>query len=237
MSLYCLTHISSLMHKSAMVILIALVLLMILAGCVLPSGSSGTSGGPTALSAVEVRSYEGTDLSSVNAFRENSIKGPQNVNITDYRLTVGGLVTTPTVSTYDEVLGKYPHYSKVVTLYCVEGWDATILWEGVLVRDMVNDAGANPRANTIIFTARDGYTTSFPLAYVMDNEILMAYMMNNVTLPAERGYPFALVAEDKWGYKWIKWIEKIELSDNAAYKGYWEQRGYSNTGDLNKSFF
>jgi DMSO/TMAO reductase YedYZ molybdopterin-dependent catalytic subunit len=45
------------------------------------------------------------------------------------------------------------------------------------------------------------------------------------------------VAEDKWGYKWIKWIEKIELSDNAAYKGYWEQRGFSNTADLEKSSF
>jgi DMSO/TMAO reductase YedYZ molybdopterin-dependent catalytic subunit len=45
------------------------------------------------------------------------------------------------------------------------------------------------------------------------------------------------VAEDKWGYKWIKWIERIELSDNAQYRGYWEQRGYSNTGDLNRSFF
>jgi len=222
------------MHKSTMVILITLALLMVLAGCALPSG---TPGGPRTLSPVEIRSYEGQDLSSVNAFRENSIRGPQSVNITDFRLTVTGLVQTPTISTYEEILGKYPHYSKVVTLHCVEGWDATILWEGVLVRDLVNDAGADPRANTVIFTARDGYTTSFPLVYVMDNDILMAYKMNNVTLPAERGYPFALVAEDKWGYKWIKWIEKIELSDNAAYKGYWEQRGYSNTGDLDKSFF
>jgi len=125
----------------------------------------------------------------------------------------------------------------VVTLYCVEGWDATILWEGVLVRDLVMDAGADSRATTIIFTARDGYTTSFPLAYVMENDILMAYRMNNVTLPVERGYPFQLVAEDKWGYKWIKWIEKIELSDNAAYRGYWEQRGYSDAADLDKSFY
>lgn len=225
------------MHKSARVILAALVLSAIIAGCTLPSGNPGVPGDPTSLPAVEVRSYQGKDLSSVKDFRENSIKGPQQVNITDYRLTVTGLVKTPTVLTYNEVIGKYPHYSKVVTLHCVEGWDATILWEGVLVRDLVKDAGADPRATTIIFTARDGYTTSFPLAYVMDNDILMAYRMNNVTMPAERGYPFQLVAEDKWGYKWIRWIEKIELSDNAAYQGYWEQRGYSNTGDLDKSFY
>jgi DMSO/TMAO reductase YedYZ molybdopterin-dependent catalytic subunit len=89
----------------------------------------------------------------------------------------------------------------------------------------------------VVFTAHDGYTTSFPLAYVMDRDIIMAYKMNNITLPAERGYPFELVAEDKWGYKWIKWIEKIELTGNANYQGYWEQRGYSNTGNLSQSFF
>jgi DMSO/TMAO reductase YedYZ molybdopterin-dependent catalytic subunit len=229
-------HISFLMHKSAIVLLITIILLPLIAGCVAPNGNTGP-GTTTSLPAVEVRSYQGKDLSSVNDFRENSIKGPQSINITDYRLTVGGLVKTPTVLTYDQVLGKYPHYSKVVTLHCVEGWDATILWEGILVRDIVKDAGADPRATTIIFTGHDGYTTSFPLTYVMDNDILMAYRMNNITMPAERGYPFELVAEDKWGYKWIKWIEKIELSDNAAYQGYWEQRGYSNTGDLNRSFY
>jgi DMSO/TMAO reductase YedYZ molybdopterin-dependent catalytic subunit len=61
----------------------------------------------------------------------------------------------------------------------------------------------------------------------------MAYRMNNVTIPAERGFPFALVAEDKW----IKWIEKIELTDDPTYRGYWEQRGYSNSGNLNGSYF
>ena len=193
--------------------------------------------GTVALPAAEVRSYQGKDLSSINDFRENSIKGPQNVNISDYRLTVTGLTNQTDIYTYDEVLAKYPHYTKVVTLFCVEGWDTTILWEGVLVRDLITAAGIDPRATTVIFTAHDGYTTSFPLDYVMNNDIIMAYRMNNVTLPAERGFPFQLVAEDKWGYKWIKWIEKIELSDNAAYKGYWEQRGFSNTADLEKSYF
>ena len=202
----------------------------------LPVTRSGPGEGPASLSAVEVRSYQGTDLSSVNDFRENSIRGPQHVNISDYRLTVTGLTNTTDVYTYDEVLGQYPHYTKVVTLFCVEGWDATILWEGIQVRDLIRHAGPDPRANTVVFTAQDGYTTSFPLEYLMDRDIIMAYRMNNVTLPAERGYPFQLVAEDKWGYKWIKWIEKIELTDDPAYRGYWEQRGYSNTGDLDKSY-
>ncbi len=200
-----------------------------------PSGSP-VPGGPAPLAPVEIRSYQGKDLSSVNDFRENSITGVQHINISDYRLTVTGLTNRTVVYTYDDVLSKYPHYSKVVTLHCVEGWDATILWEGVLVRDIIADAGADPSANTVIFTASDGYTTSFPLDYFTQRDIIMAYRMNNVTMPAERGYPFELVAEDKWGYKWIKWIDKIELSDDSTYQGYWEQRGYSNAGDLDKSF-
>jgi DMSO/TMAO reductase YedYZ molybdopterin-dependent catalytic subunit len=217
----------------AVVLFVAIVLFLKLPGSFAGTGAQG----PLPLKEVEVRSYQGRDLSSINDFHENSIKGPQYVNISDYRLTVTGLTKETRVYAYDEVLSGFPHYSKVTTLHCVESWDATILWEGVLVRDVIADAGADPRANTVIFTAHDGYTTSFPLDYLMNNDILMAYRMNNVTLPAERGYPFELVAEDKWGYKWIKWIEKIELTDDPTYRGYWEQRGYSNTGDLNRSFF
>ncbi len=44
-----------------------------------------------------------------------------------------------------------------------------------------------------------------------------------------------LVAEDKWGYKWIKWIDEIEFSDETSYKGYWESRGYAKEGNLNES--
>jgi DMSO/TMAO reductase YedYZ molybdopterin-dependent catalytic subunit len=60
--------------------------------------------------------------------------------------------------------------------------------------------------------------------------------MNNVTLPPERGYPFQLVAESSWGYKWIKWVTKIEISNNTDYQGYWESRGYSKIGNLNEPF-
>jgi DMSO/TMAO reductase YedYZ molybdopterin-dependent catalytic subunit len=224
------------MNTTRIIVIVILAVLVVASVLLLLPKGPGVQG-TVALPAAEVRSYQGEDLSSINDFRENSIKGPQQVNISDYRLTVTGLTNQTNVYTYNEVLAKYPHYTKVVTLFCVEGWDTTILWEGVLVSDLIMQAGIDPRATTVIFTAHDGYTTSLPLDYVISRDILMAYRMNNVTLPAERGYPFQLVAEDKWGYKWIKWIEKIELSDNAGYRGYWEQRGYSNNADLDKSYF
>jgi DMSO/TMAO reductase YedYZ molybdopterin-dependent catalytic subunit len=226
------------MNRNSMTLLIGIALIAIVLGFTLFSLLVHYHANEvTPLPSIEVRSYQGENLSSISDFRENSIKGPQYINISDYRLTVTGLTNTTRVYTYDEVLDRFPQYSKAVTLYCVEGWEVTILWEGVLVKDVINEAGIDSRANTVIFTAYDGYTTSFPLDYLMNNDILMAYQMNNVTLPADRGFPFQLVAEDKWGYKWEKWIEKIELTDDPTYRGYWETRGYSNSGDLNQSYF
>jgi len=190
---------------------------------------------PIKLNGTEIRNYNGSMLSSVSDFRENSINGPQFIDANTYRLKVDGLVDTPKEYTIPQVIDNHQLYSKAVTLNCVEGWSVTILWEGVLVRDLLKEAGPKSGANTVIFHAIDGYTTSFPIGYFTDHDILMAYKMNNVTIPPERGFPFMLVAEDKWGYKWIKWITEIEVSNNSGYEGYWESRGYSDTGNLNES--
>jgi DMSO/TMAO reductase YedYZ molybdopterin-dependent catalytic subunit len=185
---------------------------------------------------VEITEYQGTRLSSVADFRENSIKGPQNVNVTDYRLSITGLVENPIAYTYSEVLDGFTSQEKVVTLNCVEGWSATVLWEGVSIMDLVESAVPGPDAVTVIFHAEDGYTTSLPLDYIVKNDLILAYKINGITLPKENGFPFQLVAESKWGYKWCRWVVELEFSDDTEYEGYWERRGYSNNGDLDKSF-
>jgi DMSO/TMAO reductase YedYZ molybdopterin-dependent catalytic subunit len=219
--------------KSSALLAAVLAILIIIGGCMTDSGADKA----TELEAVEIGEYEGEDLSSINDFIENSIKGPQQVDISDYRLKISGLVENPQSYTYDEVIGNHQSYKKVVTLNCVEGWSVKILWEGVLVKDLLLEAVPLSGATVVIFHAHDGYTTSLPLNYITDNDILMAYKMNGVTIPPERGFPFELVAESKWGYKWIKWITEIELSDDENYRGFWESQEYSNSGDLDKSFF
>ncbi|MFH1587208.1 MAG: molybdopterin-dependent oxidoreductase [Candidatus Diapherotrites archaeon] len=215
------------MKNKIFVFLFLIVALIIISGCVSEEIKQ--------LQDVEVKNYEGENLSSIGDFRENSIKGPQYIDLGNYSLEITGLVENPKSLSYNEVISRQK-YSKVVTLYCVEGWNAKILWEGILVKDLLNGAGIKPEANTVIFHAYDGYTTSLPLDYIISNDIIMAHKMNGVTLPPERGFPFEIVAEEKWGYKWVKWITKIELSNDPNYRGYWEQRGYSNSGDLDKSF-
>jgi DMSO/TMAO reductase YedYZ molybdopterin-dependent catalytic subunit len=201
----------------------------------LTAGAGCNLSQPIKLDSVEVKDYNGEKLGSVNDFRENSIKGVQHVDINNYHLEISGLVDNPQSYTYEQVK-NFNNYSKVVNIFCVEGWNVKILWQGVLVRDLLNQAKPKATAKTLIIYAVDGYTTSFPLNYFYDKDILLAYKMNGATMSAERGFPFQLVAEDKWGYKWIKWVTKIELSDNENYRGYWESRGYSNTGDLNKPY-
>ena len=188
---------------------------------------------PRMLYPEEIREYKGQDLSSISSFRDNSIRGPQHINETTYRLNITGLVNKTIEFSYYDIINGFQKYQKVVTLHCVEGWSRTILWEGFLLEDLLNKTEIDPQAVVAIFYAYDGYSTSLPLDYILDNDILLAYKMNGITLPPERGFPFQLVAESKYGYKWIKWLTKIELSDNVDFRGYWEKfPQYSNDADV-----
>jgi len=216
---------------AALVILAALAMVGCSAPLIPPRDNSGTASGEspaTDYSKVEIREYQGKKLSSISDARENSIKGPQTVDIAKYKLTVGGLVKAPIEMTYSEVTSM-PAATKVIELNCVEGWSVTYLWKGVLIADLLEKAGgADPSGKVVIFHCADGYTSSLPLDYVINRNIILGYEMNEVTMPPERGFPFQVVAEDRLGYKWAKWVEKIEVSSDVNYLGYWEKRGYDN---------
>jgi len=207
-----------------------LVLVLVLSGCIPQSEQIKK------LTAVEIREYEGEKLDSVGSFRDNSIIGVQHIDISNYSLVIEGLVDNELSLTYNEVI-SHDKYSKVVTLHCVEGWSRTILWEGILLKDLFNEAKVKEGANTVIFYAYDGYSSSLPLSYILDNDIMIAYKQNEVTLPPENGFPFQLVAEDKYGIKWVRWITRIELSDDENFRGFWESRGYNNKADYGVPIF
>jgi DMSO/TMAO reductase YedYZ molybdopterin-dependent catalytic subunit len=185
----------------------------------------------TDLGKVEVNSYKGKKLDVVASEPENSIKGPQHIDADTYRLAVTGLVKKPLSLKYGEVTAM-PAFQKVTTLNCVEGWSVTYLWTGVKLRDVLEQAGYDTHAKILIFKCYDGYTTSLPLDFIVDRNILLAYKMNGVVMPPERGFPFQVVAEDQLGYKWAKWVTEIQVSNDTNYRGYWEQRGYDNTAPV-----
>jgi DMSO/TMAO reductase YedYZ molybdopterin-dependent catalytic subunit len=185
---------------------------------------------------VEITEYQGEKLGSVGNFRENSIRGVQVVDSETYRLVIDGLVTMPAAFAYQE-LQSMSHTAKLVTIHCVEGWSVKAFWEGISLVDLLARVAPLTAANTVIFHAVDGYTTSLPLEDVLSRNLIIADRINGLVLPAKNGFPFQLVAEDKWGYKWIKWIVRIELSSDVAYRGYWESRGFSDSAEAGSSMF
>ncbi len=142
------------------------------------------------LEGVEVQEYEGQDLSSINDFRENSIKGPQKIDGSTYRLEVTGLVEEPKNYTYAQIIKGFKNYDKVITLNCVEGWSATVLWRGVLIKDIIQESKPRDSGTVVILYGVDGYSTSFSRDYLENNNILLSYKINNVTLPPREVFPF-----------------------------------------------
>ena len=179
----------------------------------------------------EIKEYEGKRLDPFDRKYDNSIKGPQQVDIKKYRLEVTGLVEKPQSLTYQEVLAL-PNVKRAVTLHCVEGWDEHLLFEGVRLADVLALAKPKKGVRTVIFYAVDGYSSSLNYNDVTRLDLMLAAKINGKVLDAMRGFPFQVVAESKLGYKWVKWVTRIELSKDP-YKGFWEQRGYDNEADVN----
>ncbi|AKB25721.1 Sulfite oxidase-like enzyme [Methanosarcina sp. MTP4] len=178
----------------------------------------------------ETTFYAGQELTPIAEQRNNAIQGTQYIDRESYRLQVDGLVENPMEFSYEEIKAL-PRTSKVVDLDCVEGWGFTGKWTGVKIADLFEEVGVMENVSTVIFYSADGYSTALELDYLLENDIILAYGLNDVTLPPERGFPLQLVAESKYGYKWAKWIVRIELSD-SEYRGYWEERGYNNRADV-----
>lgn len=180
----------------------------------------------------EITQYQGVSLSPINAVYQNAIAGTQYINQTTYRLKITGLVDKTLDYTYDQVVNNHRTYPKIATILCIEGWSATLLWEGISVNDLLKEAGIKPETTVVIFRASDGYTTALPTNYIADNNIVIAYRINNVTLTPQIGWPFMLVGQNEYGYKWIKWLTEIEASNDTGYLGYWESRGWPNDATI-----
>jgi DMSO/TMAO reductase YedYZ molybdopterin-dependent catalytic subunit len=165
--------------------------------------------------------YEGKRLDPFDRAYDNSIKGPQDVDPDTYRLELTGLVEHPQSLTYQQVL-SLPMVKRAVTLHCVEGWKEHLLFEGVRLADLFARTRPKEGVRTVIFYAD-----------VVRLDIMLAAMINGRVLDTKRGFPFQVVAESKLGYKWVKWVTRIELLDKT-YKGYWEKRGYDNKADVKK---
>lgn len=187
---------------------------------------------------VEATEFQGTKLTPIAQQGNLALAGTQYIDRNTYKLTVNGLVDNPPTLTYAQLLA-YPQESWLVDFNCVDGWNFTAKWTGPELNSIFNDAGVKPEAKIAIFYTTDVPTgfTSLDLSYIRDNNIIIALKLNDVTLPASRGFPFQVVTKGKYDYKWAKWVTRIELSSNTTFRGYWESAGYNNDADVNGPVF
>jgi DMSO/TMAO reductase YedYZ molybdopterin-dependent catalytic subunit len=208
--------------------LVVLVLLITGACSQSPTSATAVNG------EVQATEFQGIKLTPINKQNNNALAGTQHIDQATYRLTVDDLVDHPLSLSYAD-LQAYPQISQLMKLNCVEGWNFTAKWTGPSLSSIFNDAGIQQSAVIAIFYTADvpiGYT-SLDLKNINDNNIIIALKDNDITLPADRGFPFQVVAMDKYGYKWAKWVTRIELSSNTNFRGYWESNGYNNNADVN----
>ncbi|HVO70892.1 MAG TPA: molybdopterin-dependent oxidoreductase, partial [Aggregatilineaceae bacterium] len=151
------------------------------------------------------------------------------MDTTVWTLTLGGLVNTPFILNYDDLL-KLPYVEQEATLECISndlggGLISETRWRGVKLADLLTKAGLKPGVVEIKFTCNDGYTESLPLASALDERTLVAYGMNGKPLTMVHGFPARLYVPNRYGMKSPKWMETIEAV-GQPFGGYWEQRGW-----------
>lgn len=147
-----------------------------------------------------------------------------------YDLVVSGLVNHPLNFTYSE-LQEFPMVSEVALMKCVGGWTQLYNWTGIPLFFLLNMTGVKAGATEVVFYASDDFSSSLTIERALHPTTLLALQANGTVLSPDDGYPYHLVVPCKWGYKWVKWITKIEVID-YDYKGYYESRGYSDEADI-----
>lgn len=152
-----------------------------------------------------------------------------------WRLKVDGLVSQPHSFTYAQ-LRSLPRTEQVSTFHCVTGWSvADVRWTGVRLRDLLSIVRPRATARVLSFvSAEKPYVDTLTLAQASLDDVLLAYEMDGKPLPRAHGAPVRLVIPEMYGYKNVKWVERIVLEHDAV-PGYWEQRGYDTDAWVGRS--
>ena len=129
-----------------------------------------------------------------------------------------------------------------MTLTCVSnevGGDliGNALWSGVLLKDLLEEAGPSKDADAIQSMSKDGFTAGTPLSTLLDDrQAMLAFAMNGQPLPVEHGFPVRIVVPGLYGYvSATKWLVDIEVTRFDQFEAYWTPRGWSELGPIKLS--
>lgn len=147
-----------------------------------------------------------------------------------FGLRIEGFVEKPYVLTIKNI-EDMKNKTEFVTLECIGnpvGGDAisNALWDGVVLRKVIEKAAPKKGIVKTAFYAEDGYSDGIPYSLSLSDDVFLAFRMNGEPLPKEHGFPLRAIVPGIYGMKHVKWLSKIELL-NYDFKGYWEKRGWS----------
>jgi DMSO/TMAO reductase YedYZ molybdopterin-dependent catalytic subunit len=200
----------------------------------------GVLGGRRALA----QEFSPADLSP--SFRSNGTAEPDNPQymamvangFADYQLKVEGLVEQPASFTLTQ-LRDLPSRTQITRHDCVEGWSAIGKWKGVKLSAVLDAVRPKPEARFVVFHCADPmeangtspYYESIDMDDAYHAQTILAYDLNDKTLPVQNGAPIRLRVERQLGYKHAKYIMRIELVSSfdkiaGGKGGYWEDNGY-----------
>jgi DMSO/TMAO reductase YedYZ molybdopterin-dependent catalytic subunit len=158
-----------------------------------------------------------------------------NIAPAAYRLRVDGLVAAPKTFTLAD-LKAMPRAEQVSDFHCVTGWVVkNVRWAGVRIADVLEQAGAKQGVSSLRFVSAEvPYEDSLTLQQALLPDVMLAYEMDGKPLSRPHGAPVRLVIPDMYGYKSVKWVNRIELGKTMQ-AGYWEQHGYDVDAWLGRS--
>jgi DMSO/TMAO reductase YedYZ molybdopterin-dependent catalytic subunit len=136
----------------------------------------------------------------------------QRNDFKDWVLTVEGSVKKPAKYSLAD-LKKLPQRTQITRHQCEEGWSAIAGWTGVPVRLILESAGILPNARFVSFYGHDKYGESIDMLDALHPQTILAYGMNDGDLPVPHGAPVRLRVETQIGYKSVKYVHRIVVTD------------------------
>lgn len=156
------------------------------------------------------------------------------IDLKEWTLTVEGEVKNPLKLSWGDIL-ELPKVESTSDFHCVEGWSVLgLTWEGVRFQQIMDHVEPKVNVKFVFFECADGYTTSLSIRELSGDNVILAYKINGRGLEVGTGAPLRLIVPDKYAYKNAMWIMRI-LFTSKKQKGYWENRGYSDTADVWKN--
>jgi DMSO/TMAO reductase YedYZ molybdopterin-dependent catalytic subunit len=143
----------------------------------------------------------------------------QHGSFTDWRLVVDGMAARPLSLSIAE-LKTFPSSTQITEIACEEGWSYIAEWKGVALSYILQLAGALPQVRYIVYRSiQPDWWESIDMADALHPQTLVAYNMNGDELPVPFGGPLRMRVPRQLGYKSVKYINRLTLTDNLKHFG------------------